>query len=669
MDNQVGDELQKLTNNFTVKWSGNNNAIINGHPLYSKTYKFNAKIFRDDLEQDLKNNMKLKNGYYYVMCAYYPFGVRSGELFDSKNYKDKDILYNLWKEYDFNGSGQTKTTSNDKTKQSDKLFTKEEKFQTQYLTLYKFKKNTNKGGGTFVDYHNDCLFRALSKACNGDMPKDIKTKIGLKRYLNLERDDKIGIENIEKIEKLFYEKHNTSINVSGEYVYDTKLNCPKNINLELKNEHYKLKNNKNKNNALTGNFFVKPKSKNEVYIYHEFLNNIYLYNGTLTTCNRKQLYKLYDENIMCKSKDIRIRTLNTSEQKQEYIESILKSEYEETIKLYDEMYEMSKNQINLYKYRSLKDCAIDILRMNSEMVKSPEFVNERESQWISESFMGGFQFYKDCENVDATTIDINSAYSSVMIRKLSIPICEPTFIHYKHETKYFKFGVYRCKVLNKDNIDVSHKITASEKRNKFNHIYLNICINAGLTIEMIEDDECNAMIYDEDKLIKCQDLFGKYIDYFYELKKKKCKLAKSFLNVLYGAMAQKNIHYKIASEKKQLNLDITKHEFNLIFCIFKDIDNPDLMPKTQFEYTNKRFYYKTAYARISPFISSHLYKLLVDKLDKIDKNDILKIHTDSITIKNFDKYKSQFKLSDEIGDWKIENQNNISIKNKTITIN
>lgn len=67
------------------------------------------------------------------------------------------------------------------------------------------------------------------------------------------------------------------------------------------------------------------------------------------------------------------------------------------------------------------------------------------------------------------------------------------------------------------------------------------------------------------------------------------------------------------------------------------------------------------------YVASTTRIKILEKLEKIDLNDIVYIDTDAIYLKNLDKYIQNFKISDKIGDWKIEFKNcslNIFAKKK-----
>ena len=209
------------------------------------------------------------------------------------------------------------------------------------------------------------------------MPKEFLTPIALKRYLNLDRNDKISIEHIEKIEEV-YLKHDTTINITGEYKYDSKFIKPKNIKLSLKNEHYTLLNNENKtgykyNPKGYNIFFTTPRTKQQVYLITDYdIDQILIYNGNYEIVNRKKLNEMKrNDNIMINSKEIKISEMKNKTQNEIYIymQNTLKEERDQLINNYDEMFNESKGEINLYKYRNLKYCSLDMLRMMSKQCK------------------------------------------------------------------------------------------------------------------------------------------------------------------------------------------------------------------------------------------------------------------------------------------------------------
>ena len=78
-----------------------------------------------------------------------------------------------------------------------------------------------------------------------------------------------------------------------------------------------------------------------------------------------------NDNIMINSKEIKISEMKNKTQNEIYIymQNTLKEERDQLINNYDEMFNESKGEINLYKYRNLKYCSLDMLRMMSKQCK------------------------------------------------------------------------------------------------------------------------------------------------------------------------------------------------------------------------------------------------------------------------------------------------------------
>jgi hypothetical protein len=75
------------------------------------------------------------------------------------------------------------------------------------------------------------------------MPEKLKKAEFLKMRLGLKRDEKIPLNLISKIEKMF----NSNINIEGVFNYTSTGQYKYIINLICKNEHVELKQNNNKN--------------------------------------------------------------------------------------------------------------------------------------------------------------------------------------------------------------------------------------------------------------------------------------------------------------------------------------------------------------------------------------------------------------------------------------
>jgi hypothetical protein len=159
--------------------------------------------------------------------------------------------------------------------------------EKQLMKIDKFKEivffvtidntNANFGGSS---NNNDCFWFCLNNGISQynpwEKPED------LKKFLGLERNDLVGLKDIEKIENKIGK---VGINISGDCNYISRLGLSKNLNLVLRNNHYQINHNlnrkvhyisftekqillfdKKKSIGYDGNseFFVNPKQYDEI---------------------------------------------------------------------------------------------------------------------------------------------------------------------------------------------------------------------------------------------------------------------------------------------------------------------------------------------------------------------------------------------------------------------
>ena len=79
-------------------WGGYTNANINKQRLNGQTYKLSNTMTQKDLQKNIMKSMKLEKGYNYMVTSIFKYGFRAGQMFNSENYNDKEIIYNIGKE-------------------------------------------------------------------------------------------------------------------------------------------------------------------------------------------------------------------------------------------------------------------------------------------------------------------------------------------------------------------------------------------------------------------------------------------------------------------------------------------------------------------------------------------------------------------------------------------
>jgi hypothetical protein len=204
------------------------------------------------------------------------------------------------------------------------------------------------------------------------------------------------------------------------------------------------------------------------------------------------------------------------------------------------------------------------------------------------------------------------------------------------------YGMYHAIVYKSDD-DSINNLFVFAKNNFYTHFDLRCAQKLNLRIELIQDGAWNAYIYPNDTLtIRGDYYFGNFVSTLYELKKLIPKVKLEVLNPLWGYMCKKNRTKKVYCDRKPHDIYESGYELKSIECVGNDLYEVISENKT------KRF--SSNFARMV-FLTSYGRMKLVDKILPY-KNDIVKIHTDSITVT---KELHELKLDETtLGGWKLE---------------
>ena len=331
-----------------------------------------------------------------------------------------------------------------------------------------------------------------------------------------------------------------------------------------------------------------------------------------------------------------------------------------------ELKEKTNGKVQLLRHKSLKECALNFwLDLIAKYNITFEGMDKLEQHFLHEAYQCGITHYykEDDFEGDVTTIDLNSSYPFIFLQ-MFFPFRKPEFKTLKmsdlniYQNMYsFKYGVYRAEV---EYDETKRKQFKWKTNNYYTNTDLMRAQTLGLEVKLIEDGEVNAMIYDQEKLIKGEKLFSEYINLFYDLKKQGVNGAKDFLNILTGALSKRVRHYVYPTEEKELDLE------------GKDLINlSNEHGRLKVEYTDKKIFFKYPFARITIFAVAKLKAHLQKQIDKCVEN-VVYSNTDSICI-NADKefIKKTFNIGSELGQFKIEYNHcgHLKIENKRLILN
>jgi hypothetical protein len=493
--------------------------------------------------------------------------------------------------------------------------------------------NKPKGGN---DNLNDCLINCIKKAL--PTQKDKIDADEIKAYLNINREEKIHLSLIPKLEKHlnFLLKSSTgnevAINVSGEYSYKSKIKTAKSIDVIMSNEHYTL----NEENLPKRKGFSHKERKLIVHDGEQCYDGSKYFDFDQEEY-RKTMVKPESAKYLYISKRWIIRNI-----KKAYKDIPLKEAFD----LYEDMADLLKGQnelLNLYK-TDLKNLALNNFYAKVTTLH-PDPISNNEAQYLEEASFSALTYWERYEG-EAHTYDINSHYPYLMsLKGHYFPIKEGEYINVQ-EINPQEFGIYRCIISNPTNKKC--KLFTFNKSNHYTSIDVEHALKYGLTVELIQDDQPNFLYYSKDKLVNGHYMFSKYIKEKFQLKLNKFEGAKLLLNILWGALSETN------SDKHTISCQTP---FELTDCKIVGLGfNGSSVETKVIPY--RKHYYATKFARIKPFILSYGRYMCYKKFKAVE-DKIIRCHTDGVYL---NEPLDEIKLGDDLGEIKYEYFSNVSIK-------
>jgi len=498
---------------------------------------------------------------------------------------------------------------------------------THFNKFVVYVSSVKKSGGS--DKHNDCLYNALQSVLKKKMKL---TAEQFKKKLKLRRDDLIPVSMIPTIEKYLKEYN---INVYGDKTYQSARGEKYEIDLKLSKGHYEvfISENKKYDRYVSGiSLQEKP-----ILIYQIFKNEVMTYDGKrFKSHERKEFFTTIDR----KPRSFKYIPVHKDENKT-YIEA-----YNDFIKCAEQLKSLSGGRINLYKTGRRETMTALKLFYETQYLINPEPIDQLEAEWIDNAVMGAIMRCEKGYRGPAYKYDKRSFYPSLMNTKhTQYPIKKGEFKRLSNnefeeyiKNLIVKYGIYRCKIS-------EHYLFRNNPNNFYTHADIQLAKYLNLKIELIIDDKPNALIYDDNKLIRRNILFGEFIDIVYPLKQVN-HYAKSILNCLWGALSERKTYKQTVRE--------TDDELNIIDAVITKQHPKDDGNGHYFEFVNndRRFY--TSYARIKPFILGYGRRRLITGLN-LDKrmDEIVYIHTDGFITKTKQIFDESY-MKNEIGYLKYE---------------
>jgi hypothetical protein len=484
--------------------------------------------------------------------------------------------------------------------------------------------------GASPDGLNNCFYECLIKL-NVKMPWT--TAYDMKKQLKLPCWAKIHLEHIPAIEKML---KTYRINITGDYCYTSQIKSHKEINLKIVNEHCTVDYSKKKDIFRLWKKISFEKEKKP--IIYEYLNTFMGYDGEkefyIDKEFRNACYDHQTEYILI-DRDLEYPTM--------------KEQYDHFILMAKELKKETAGKINLFKTGNFKMTALNLFDRYTKCINNPPIIKQVEADIINKASQGAIIFTEKYEGM-VHEADIKSMYPSILKSNMCFPIDEGELLFLDELPSILKYGLYKVKIEMKNDFS---KVFRNNYDNWYTHTDINHARELGLYIELIDDKQPNFLYYSRDKLITGHELFGDYVDTLFNLKEKNINGSKSILNILYGALCQKNKKVKEVRHNEQYNIP-DECDFKIKPSNFNEEQNVIKEYKRDMQY-------KTPYARILPFILAK-GRSIIGKIILPIKDDVLRCHTDGIYFKH-DTDLSKLKFGDALGDLVYKGLHNINIIN------
>ena len=492
-----------------------------------------------------------------------------------------------------------------------------------------------RAGGT--DDHNDCLMKCIMKYFKNSRkwisPADLKQKLGL------ERDDKISIDLMGKVEEIINGSDPSpyAIFVSGDAQYDSTIKSQKNIHLILSKGHYSI-------NKTTLMKTTRQSYKERSVLIVDFVNGEYeCYDGDE---NFKMSINDFKDRCNNFFKDDKLLVVNKDFTRESKLMDTIDEAYDYYIKLADELKKESDGLFNMYKCPTIKNMALNHFYDLTKAIQ-PEEITNNEALWINNSSSHAITYFEHFKgHVDV--YDVNSHYPYILqITNNLFPIKNGEYKIIKFINDKPEFGIYHCNITKTEL--KPYKFFVFNNKNYYTHLDIIMAQSYGLNIELIQDNQPNFLHYSKECLISGSTLFKRYNESLYPLKQKKIKGAKLLLNVLWGALTES----KIFKESYELN----GNGGDLEGIDIKRLQSDDTHLRIHHQrYTESKF--RTNYGRIKPFVLAYGRSKMYFRFKKYE-DIIVRMHTDSIYLK--EKPNNLSEISDKLGCLKHEYSGHVEI--------
>jgi len=487
---------------------------------------------------------------------------------------------------------------------------------------------------------NYCFYNEIRFAfCDHSPSKDFfANPNSMKRFLKIGESDQIEINHIPTIEN----KIKVSISIVGDYEYTSENKYPKRITLRFYKGHYSLK--------------TKKQSIQKTYpanltltTFFKFDDHFLTYNGedltadyTMTDSDLRMtngvIFKMFQKSQLTDDEKDKLTQLKDTEEYEELVGEFMVSQHDTYIKNIENLKDISGIDISDNGF-SIKQTALNLVAKYFKPYQFQE-LDKRETEWYFNTKCQAAMYCAEPTTITGKLIDANSFYSSMECsNKFIVPLGNPQYSTLQTLPEVIQFGIYRAKITNYDK-----RLFTGNDKNYYTYTDIKQALKRGYSVELIQDGEPNFLHYNSSNRETGDKLFKGFVDMLYPFKKKN-PLVKRLLNILWGAFCQKKKQYA-----DDIEVDLDELDDLEDFIAFGEGDDDCLLIKKN-EYVHP-------HARIGVFLTAYGRAKMADYMeDFID--DVYRVHTDGF----YTTSSKDFKFSDELGGFKLEDEGTFQINN------
>ncbi|RHZ89313.1 hypothetical protein Glove_16g34 [Diversispora epigaea] len=273
------------------------------------------------------------------------------------------------------------------------------------------------------------------------------------------------------------------------------------------------------------------KRNKTILIHKNIANGIEFYNG------KRKWYGVKEDFHALYNKYHFIKADNT--------ETVIET-YKRIIEESEAIAEKTNRQVDMRKSGSYTLTSLKLFRETTLASKRSEKIDEKENAWLNLASTGTLVFAEKYEG-EANQYDVNSMYIYEMLKKEASWAIAPGKFHtidvsLVKKWRKFPYGIYKATIEGnppKKSLQCTRYLRYNP-HGIYTHYDLECAKENGMNVYLI-DESPNALIYEKNTRINGKDMFGKWGNILYNIKKEggiAGKVGKALLVSLWGALCE-----------------------------------------------------------------------------------------------------------------------------------